>query len=173
MSNAPLVISVVGASGSGKTTLVEQLVASLRAHDVRVGTVKHASHGFAADREGSDSWRHQQAGAERVLLVGPHGSALFLDGASTYDDHESDPHAAIARLVQRYHAGLDIVLAEGFAPVHDLLIQVERRDVPLKHTRSTHAVWITVTDEPDGVDRLGFDAIDEVVRRILDRRVTG
>lgn len=108
-----------------------------------------------------------------MLLVGPHGSALFLDGPSTYADQESDPHAAIARLVHLYHAGLDVVLAEGFAPVHDLLIQVERRDVPRKETPSTHPVWLTVTDEPDGVDRLGFDAIEVIVRRILDRRTTG
>lgn len=171
MTGDPLVISVVGASGSGKTTVIERLVASLCGQGIRVGTVKHASHGFAADREGSDSWRHQQAGAERVLLVGPHGAVLFLDASATHPNADADPHTDIARLIGQYQSGLDVVLAEGFAPVHDLLIEVDRRDVPRKPTVKDHPVWLTITDEPDGATRLGFDAIDEIASRIIERVV--
>ena len=169
MSNEPLVISVVGSSGSGKTTVIEQLVASLRSAGLRIGTVKHASHGFDADREGSDSWRHQRAGAERVLLVGPAGAVLFLDAHSTHPGAAGDPHDDIARLVRTYQCDVDVVLAEGYAPIHDLLIEVERDGAQRKTTTGEREVWITVTDHPDGGDRLGFDAIEVLTARILAR----
>ena len=104
-----------------------------------------------------------------MLLVGPHGAVLFLDAAATHPNADADPHTDIARLIGQYQSGLDVVLAEGFAPVHDLLIEVERRDVPRKPTIKGHPVWLTVTDEPDGATRLGFDATDEIASRIIDR----
>lgn len=170
MSHHPLVVSIVGTSGVGKTTVVERLVPLLRLAGHRVGTVKHASHGFSADREGSDSWRHQQAGADAVLLVGPEGSALFLSRAVTHPDPaERDDRADIARLISAHAEGVEVVLAEGFAPIHDLLIEVDREGVPRKDPGGPRSVWLTVTDRPDGIDRLGFDALDEVAARIAAR----
>ena len=74
----PLVISFVGASGVGKTTVIEQLIPLVAVSGLRVGTVKHASHGHEVDRIGSDSWRHRRAGAEVVLLAGASGAVVFL-----------------------------------------------------------------------------------------------
>jgi molybdopterin-guanine dinucleotide biosynthesis protein B len=67
----PPVVTFVGLSDSGKTTLIEKLLPVLKRRGIRTGTVKHAHHGFEIDREGKDSWRHQAAGAEAVVLVGP------------------------------------------------------------------------------------------------------
>lgn len=169
MAPAPLVISVVGTSGVGKTTLVERLIPALRAHGLRVGTVKHASHGFVADRERSDSWRHQQAGADSTLLVGPDGAAVFLAGRVAHPDGGDDARADIARLVGAHLHSVDVVLAEGYAPIHDLLIEVDREGVPRKEPAGPRTVWLTVTDRPDGADRLGFDQLDIVAERIVTR----
>ena len=65
----PPIITVVGFSDAGKTTIIEKLVPELKQRGYRVGTVKHAAHGFAVDREGKDSWRHQQAGADIVAVA--------------------------------------------------------------------------------------------------------
>ena len=58
----PVVVTITGSSGSGKTTFVERVLPALRDRGLSVGTVKHASHGFTADRPGSDSARHAAAG---------------------------------------------------------------------------------------------------------------
>lgn len=63
------VISVIGYKKSGKTALVEELVAALRKHGT-VGTIKHM-HEHYLDREGTDTWKHMQAGAEVVIAVTP------------------------------------------------------------------------------------------------------
>lgn len=174
MTASPLVVSVVGPSGAGKTTVIEQLVPLLRANGLRVGTTKHASHGYTADREGSDSWRHHRAGADTVILAGPDGAAVFLAQRVAHPDPDADPHDDIAQLIARYMNDVDVVLAEGYAPVHDLLIEVERAGVPPKPVAGNRTVWMTITDRPDGADRISFDALADaatrITRHLSDRR---
>ena len=75
---SPLVVGVVGASGSGKTAVIADLVRKLAVNGVRAVAVKHAAHGFALDREGSDSARMAEAGAALVLLAGPAESLVRI-----------------------------------------------------------------------------------------------
>lgn len=173
--NEPLVISFVGASGSGKTTVIEQLVPLLRREGLSVGTVKHAPHGFDADRNGSDSWRHQRAGADVVLLAGAGGAAIFLPAAPVGDrlhhGHAERDAAEIERLrdlVLRHLPQLDVVLVEGFAPIPGRLVEVRRTDVPPKRALDS-APWRRVTDRPTepGVD-MGFDAITALASAVVE-----
>ena len=71
------VLGIIGRSGSGKTTLVTAMVARLTARGLRVSTVKHTHHSVDLDRPGKDSWRHREAGAHEVLLVGAERWALL------------------------------------------------------------------------------------------------
>lgn len=99
------VVQVVGTSGSGKTTLIECLIPHLRARGVRVGSVKHAHHGFEMDRPGKDSWRHAQAGAEAVAVVSPTQTAWILQTPEELD---------LSEVVDAIGHYADLVLAEGF-----------------------------------------------------------
>lgn len=104
------IVAVCGRQNSGKTTWICALVASLADHGLRVGTVKHAHHDYAV--AGKDSTRHQLAGAARVLLVSPGGSAR-------YDTWDREPD--LEDLVRDHFDGFDLVLAEGYR---------DRPDVP-------------------------------------------
>lgn len=77
----------------------------LRAKGMRVSTIKHAHHALDLDRPGKDSFRHRDAGAEEVLLVGGQRWALLREEP----DGAPDPVALAARL-----APVDLVLIEGF-----------------------------------------------------------
>lgn len=70
------VVCIVGKHNAGKTTVIERLVPCLQERGRHVAIVKHAAHGFALDREGSDSWRLAQTGAVAVAVSGP-GAAAF------------------------------------------------------------------------------------------------
>ena len=104
------VVAVVGRSGVGKTTLLERLLPVLRASGLAVGCVKHASHGFLADRPGKDSYRLFEAGSEAVALISRHQVATFRRR-----DGDAGAEVSLFAAVATLPAGLDLVLAEGFS----------------------------------------------------------
>lgn len=183
MAVTPLIVSFVGSSGVGKTTVVESLIPLLRASGLRVGTVKHAPHGHEVDRVGSDSWRYQAAGADAVLLAGAAGAVLFLPPEPQLAPepparHSSQQSAAdverIVRLIEVHLIDVDVVLAEGFVPFHDLLVIVHRKDVPAKPAGGEREVWLTVTDEPLGCSvEFSFEALDGVAEQIARQARVG
>lgn len=99
------VLSIVGCGKCGKTTMVERLVAELTRRGYAVGTLKHDVHGFQMDHEGKDTWRHKQAGARAVVIIGPDQVGLVR----STPHQEFSVHDAIALL-----GPVDLVITEGF-----------------------------------------------------------
>lgn len=176
----PIIISFVGPSGVGKTTLIERLIPVLRSAGHRVGTVKHAPHGYNVDRTGSDSWRHRAAGADIVLLAGPSSSVVFLGpaddegtrdapGVRTGHHLPTQPETLdwITALVGTHFRDIDIVLAEGYAPLHDALVELQRTGITPKPTNRRQPIWLTITDAPNS-DECHFDQLAEIASRIAD-----
>ncbi len=88
----------------------------LRAAGLRVSTIKHAHHGLELDRPGKDSFRHREAGAEEVLVVGGQRWALLREVTDMPD---------LAALAGRL-APVDLVLVEGFKSSGIPQIEVHR-----------------------------------------------
>ncbi len=175
------IVTVTGASDAGKTTFIEQVVPVLRARGLAVGTVKHAPHGFQADRPGSDSARHAAAGASPVLLAGSDGQVIFtstpaVEPAPHADSGHRAPAAGAAQATQvteatevteaaeaeeraidtaiaRYFAGTDLVLVEGLARRPGAKVLVHRRGVVPREAPPGTTWLFVVTDEPQGRDR--------------------
>lgn len=100
------VISVIGSSGSGKTTTIERIIAELKRRGYSVGSVKDIHfEGFAIDTEGTNTYRHRQAGSELVTARGlaetdvliP--SRLPMDAILSFYDHDY----VILEGVEDYH----------------------------------------------------------------------
>lgn len=100
------VFGVTGWKNSGKTTLVEALVSELTRRGWTVATVKHAHHDFDIDKEGTDSFRHRQAGAREVAIVSDRRWALMHELQGEAEPRLED---ILARL-----SPTDIVLVEGY-----------------------------------------------------------
>ena len=101
----PALVAIVGKSDSGKTTFIEKLLPELRRLGMRVGAVKHDTHGFEIDRPGKDSYRHGAAGAEAYVVSSPTKLAYIasLAGESPLRD-----------IAARFFDGFDLVVAEGY-----------------------------------------------------------
>ncbi len=95
-------ISIIGHKKTGKTRLIEELIPIFQARGYRVGTVKHAPHTAVLSPEHADSARHRLAGADRTLLIGEDGAALFFD-----------PAGEIEGAIEQAFVGFDLVLIEG------------------------------------------------------------
>lgn len=100
------VFGITGWKNSGKTTLTERLVAELSRRGWKISTVKHAHHDFDIDKEGTDSFRHRQAGASEVAVVSGRRWALMHE---LRGEDEPSLEEVLARL-----APCDLVLVEGY-----------------------------------------------------------
>lgn len=99
------ILSIVGCGKCGKTTLVERLVAELTKRGFAIGTLKHDVHGFSMDHEGKDTWRHKQAGARAVCIIGPDQVAVIR----STPEREFSAYDAVKLL-----GPVDLVITEGF-----------------------------------------------------------
>jgi len=100
------VFGITGWKNSGKTGLTERLVTELTRRGWKVSTVKHAHHDFDIDKEGTDSFRHRQAGASEVAIVSGRRWALMHE---LRGEDEPALDAVLTRL-----APCDLVLVEGY-----------------------------------------------------------
>lgn len=96
------IYSVVAYSGTGKTTFLEKLIAELKSRGVRLGVVKHDAHHFEIDREGKDSWRFAQAGADVVAISSSEQSAFIEKRELSFDE-------VLSRV-----RDVDLILTEGY-----------------------------------------------------------
>ncbi len=117
MSRSP-VWGITGWKNAGKTTLVERLVAEISSRGLAVSTLKHAHHGFDLDREGADSYRHREAGAQEVLIASGTRWALMreLRGA---------PEPSLDELLAQM-APADLVITEGWKRGPQPKVEVHR-----------------------------------------------
>lgn len=99
------VIRFVGRSGSGKTTLLTRVIPLLVQEGLRVAVLKHAHHRVDLDRQGKDSFRFAEAGAELVTVVSP-------DKLATFEAPAAEP--GLFALAARVSERADVILAEGF-----------------------------------------------------------
>lgn len=101
MTDIP-VVAFSAYSGTGKTTLIEKLAVRLKAQGLRLAILKHDAHRFEIDREGKDSWRFAQAGADIVLISSADKTAYIEQRERTFQQNLAMIH------------DVDLILVEGY-----------------------------------------------------------
>ncbi|KNZ43368.1 molybdopterin-guanine dinucleotide biosynthesis protein B [Acetobacterium bakii] len=103
MMNTPKLLAISGVKNSGKTTLITKLIPELVKLDLKIATIKHDGHGFSADHEDTDTYRHKASGA--------YGTAVFSN--TKYMLVKDMPQCNEAMLIQSFPEA-DLILLEGF-----------------------------------------------------------
>lgn len=114
------IFGFTGWKNSGKTGLTVRVVRELTERGWRVSTVKHAHHAFDIDKEGTDSYRHREAGATEVAIVSGSRWALMHE---LRDETEPDFNAVLARL-----SPCDLVIVEGYKRESHPKLETRRRE---------------------------------------------
>ena len=96
------VLGFAAYSGTGKTTLIEQIIPRMKNEGIRLAVIKHDAHGLKFDKEGKDSWRFSNAGADYSLVNGPEQSAIFVSRPLSLEE-------AIGMITDA-----DLILIEGY-----------------------------------------------------------
>jgi molybdopterin-guanine dinucleotide biosynthesis protein B len=130
----PAVVAVCGPKNSGKTTLLANLIPALQDRGIAAAVIKHDGHSFAADREGTDTWRMLQAGAC--------GAAIF-DG----EKFQAVKYASVteADLIALYPEA-DMILLEGFKWTAWPKIEIVRQGVSMAPLCNPDTLLALVTD---------------------------
>ncbi|WP_392566258.1 molybdopterin-guanine dinucleotide biosynthesis protein B [Utexia brackfieldae] len=128
------VLAVCGYSGSGKTTLLTRLLPQLKAHQIRIGVIKHAHHEIEIDKPGKDSYQLRQAGAEQTILASDKRWALMVE---TPNQSSIDIKQLIAQFTD-----IDLVFIEGFKDesIDKLIVHRQANQKPLFMDDHTLAV---------------------------------
>jgi len=150
------VFGITGWKNSGKTTLTERLVATLTARGWRVSTVKHAHHAFDIDKEGTDSFRHRQAGAGEVAIVSDQRWALMHE---LHGEEEPNLDHILARL-----SPCDLVLVEGYKREGHLKIEARRREARSMEPLSAGDpnIVAVAADHPVGGETIPVFDLDDI-----------
>ena len=150
------VISFIGWHNAGKTTLVERLIPLLREKGLRVGVLKSDGHDFQMDREGKDTWRFTQAGAEAVAIANARHAAVLYNEPVSFQT-----------LCERL-SGVDLIISEGWNVPGVPQIEVLRGRTDLR-CEDAERLLAVVTDEdvPLSARRIPLDAIAEVAELVL------
>lgn len=112
------VIAVVGGKRSGKTTTIETLTKELTRRGYRIAAIKHVSEpDFTMDKEGKDSWRYAQSGAETIIIVSLNETVTIQKGTVGRE--------SLKDILQKA-ANHDIVFIEGLKSLVSMNRQVHK-----------------------------------------------
>ena len=154
------IIGFAAYSGTGKTTLIEKLVRELKAQGYRVCIIKHDAHQFEIDREGKDSWRFTQAGADMTILSSPEKTAVIEQRPLSFWD-----------LVAMIH-DVDLILVEGYKQENIPRIGICRKATGkgLVHPAKHYIAVVTDDDSihTDGIPRFSLEEIRNISAFIKD-----
>lgn len=98
----PLIFAVSGYKNTGKTTLIQKIIPLLTEKGYAVAVVKHDGHEFESDVPGTDSYKHQKAGA--------YGTAVF--SGNQFLVTKRIPEVTVEMLLS-FFTEADIILIEG------------------------------------------------------------
>ncbi len=133
------ILSIVGRSSSGKTTLLENLIPVLKTRGYKVATIKHNLHDFEIDQPGKDTWKHQKAGADTVIISSPLKLAII---------EKIEEELSLQELAKKIQE-VDLVLTEGFKREQEMKIEVIRgNDQPV--CTQKEGLWALVINPESG-----------------------
>lgn len=155
------IVSIVGWTNSGKTTFITKLIPVLKSRGYRIATIKHNAHKFEIDKQGKDSWRHRQAGAETVILSSKEKIAVIK---------EIKEEVAVEELVSRYiDQEIDIVIVEGYKTGSVPKIEVFRPGSYEKPVFVEDEVLTRIINREEDLVELFEDQLEETVMLIENK----
>ena len=113
------VIGIIGWKDTGKTTLIEKLINEFNNRNFSVSTIKHSHHRISVDKEGTDSFRHFNAGASETILASKKEWIKF--------SRQSSKRGSTLNYIIKQISPVDLVIVEGFKMEDHKKIEVVNR----------------------------------------------
>lgn len=157
------IIVICGVKNSGKTTLITKLIPKFTDLGYRIATIKHDGHDFDADIEGTDSYKHKQAGAYGTVVFSKN---KFMIVKEQKDTNESE-------LISLFPEA-DIIFLEGFKNSNYPKIEIIRKGNSSESVCNKENLIAIVSDIENNKRNLDLENkvinlnnIDEIVEKIV------
>jgi len=151
-----MIISIVGPSKSGKTTLLTKLIPLLKDMGLRVVVVKHHAHGdFEIDKEGKDSWKLYNSGADVVIASSV--KMAFIRRMESDD---------LNYICENYLKDYDLILTEGFNKAGKDRIVILKDPKDLEFFKHGKILAVICDSEINGYRTFKRDQVREIARFI-------
>jgi molybdopterin-guanine dinucleotide biosynthesis protein B len=155
-----MLLSIVGTSDSGKTTLITRIIPVLREKGLRVAVVKRHAHGdFEIDKEGKDSWKIYNSGAD-VLIASPVKLA-FIRRVNEEEGNNLD------WIYERYLSDYDLVITEGFSKAGKDRIVVVKKPEEVKHFEQGRILAVVCDERIEGYTWFRRSEVEKISEFIL------
>ncbi len=155
------VLGFAAYSGTGKTTLIERLIKNLKMQGLRVAVMKHDAHRIDVDREGKDSWRFTQAGAEISIVSSLEKTAYIEQRPLRFE-----------QVIAKVH-DVDLILVEGYKKEPLTQIGICRKETGKDFPDDLSRYVAVVTDIEEiktDVPKFGFEEIDKLTEFIMKNK---
>jgi len=163
-----MLLSIVGTSDSGKTTLITRIMPILKGKGLKVAVVKRHAHGdFEVDKEGKDSWKIYNSGAD-VIIASPVKLA-FIRRVSEEEGNNLD------WIYERYLSDYDLVITEGFSKAGKERIVVVKSPEEVEHFKQGRILAVVCDEKIEGYTWFRRDEVERIADFILSllNRQTG
>ena len=155
------VLGFAAYSGTGKTTLIERLIKNLKIQGLRIAVIKHDAHQIDVDREGKDSWRFTQAGAEISIVSSLEKTACIEQRPLRFE-----------QVIAKVH-DVDLILVEGYKKEPLTQIGICRKETGKDFPDDLSRYVAIVTDIEEiktDVAKFGFEEIDKLTEFIMKNK---
>ena len=146
-------------SGTGKTTILEKLIHILKQKGLRLAVIKHDAHEFEIDKEGKDSWRFTQAGADVMILSSEAKTAVI-----------EQRQLGLKELLLKIQ-DVDLILVEGYNDEELPRIGISRKATGrgLRLPVEQHIAVITDEEMTGEIPVFALDDVEGVAEFLLDK----
>ncbi|MBO8179919.1 MAG: molybdopterin-guanine dinucleotide biosynthesis protein B [Archaeoglobus sp.] len=161
-----MLLSIVGTSDSGKTTLITRIMPILKEKGLRVAVVKRHAHGdFEIDKEGKDSWKIYNSGAD-VVIASPVKLA-FIRRVSEEEGNNLD------WIYERYLSDYDLVITEGFSKAGKDRIVVVKKPEEVELFKQGRILAVVCDEKIEGYTWFRRDEVERIADFILSLQKQG
>jgi len=147
----PKMLAISGVKNSGKTTLMTKLIPELVKRGLKIATIKHDCHGFTADSEDSDSFRHKAAGA--------YGTAVLSD--TKYMLVKGLPQCNEVIVAESFPEA-DLILLEGFKHSPYPKIEIIRSENSQRSVCDSKTLIAVVSDLPVSYGEIPVFGLEDI-----------
>lgn len=132
-------LTFAGYSGSGKTTLVIKVISYIKSKGYKIAALKHDGHSFEMDKEGKDTYRMKQAGADCIAIASNSKLAVISDTPKRFNFHE---------LMKQIPVDVDIIIGEGFKDedIPKILVHRKGNNKPNLYNEERNIIAVATDD---------------------------